>query len=973
MVTLRPHNLFCALALALAVGPAIAQDAETAPRPTPEPAQSPAPNPAQASSQDANGERPKAAQRVVKVFDFEEWLTNALDVPEGWVRAQDDPLVPRVRPGFPIWNLGKLDYEVAANGRGSVRLDIEGGSASLRLRPGVLPIFPMGQYSVRVLVRGEGLVDARPRLTVRALDSRGVPIAESERSILESTIHADWRPMEVVLPGLFPDAAYLQIDLEVVQPREYEAERLPEHRVWAQDFEGTAWFDDVVVMQVPQLALRTTSPLEVVARPEVPVLEVTLRDLAAQDMRAEVRVYDARRRLVDSMERLITSGRTAWEWQPALAELGWYRAVVTISAEGSLVSSETCDFVWVDEPRQPARAYDSGPAFAGAQTDATSRAWRPFGVELSTLPPAEPADLATALHDLGVRSATLPVWEAAVQAETFSTRVELLRELASSLRTAWIETRFSLPTVPGSLARTLRLDRGDIFEVFDAEPAVWEPFLLEALDLLGTTAGRWQLGSAGTTRSFQQSDLAAEVAGARSALAGLVPGVELTLGWRADLSPEAARASGADTVRVELPEWMPTPPFEAMVAPWREQGGPAPEFVLAPLDPAHFTEHAIAADLARRTTELWAQASRGLAREAPPRFGVAIADPWRIEPGERVRVHPTVAAAAWRALADRLDGRVLAVDWPIVQGVRCLVFTAPLDAPNRGGLIIAWRESALPEDAVLVATLGKDAVTVYDLFGNADIQEPTSSEDGARLEQRLRLSDEPIFIEGVDTDLVLFLNSIALNPSQIQATAGEHEHAVTVRNPWDMPITGRIIVTEPGGFDPATQARDRSWEITPRSTAFDLAPGASVEIPLVISFARSTEAGPKSYVFDIQLIADRDYGWVRARSFVELAWNDVWLDLTYRVPPGGAEGDLIIEAVVTNTGDTPRALEAIAIAPGMPRVRSSIGTLQPGQSVIRRFPFPEAARSLAGERVVVSVSEPGGPGRLTKGLDLPGP
>ena len=67
-----------------------------------------------------------------------------------------------------------------------------------------------------------------------------------------------------------------------------------------------------------------------------------------------------------------------------------------------------------------------------------------------------------------------------------------------------------------------------------------------------------------------------------------------------------------------------------------------------------------------------------------------------------------------------------------------------------------------------------------------------------------------------------------------------------------------------------------------------------------------------------------------------------------------------------------RGLEAIACAPGLPRAGSTIGTLEPGRTVVRRFPFEDAARALAGRRVVVSVSEAGGPGRLTTSLDLPG-
>ena len=955
----RTHNLFSAIILAVAVGLTAAQDAQ------PEAAPS-------------GGERPKAAQRVVKSFDFEEWLTNPLEVPAGWVRAQHDPLVPRDRPGFPIWNKPALDYDVAARGDGSVRLPIKGGSASLRLNPGVLPIFPLGRYSITAKVRSEGLLHARPRLVVRALDGTGKPIAGSERLTIADSVGSQWQPIGVELPGFFAEAAYLQIDLEVVQPREFLPETVPGHQVWEEDFEGAAWFDDVIVMQVPQLYLKTTSVLNVVARPDVPVLAAELRDLAAQDMTATIRVYNASRELIDTTQRQIVTGRSAWEWKPELGALGWYRAVIDITAEGRVISTEACDFVWVDEPEHAQPDYDTGPAFSGVQTKPTGRAWRPVGVELRSLPPATPDELARTLTALGVDSVTLPVWEPGVTVATFPARVDLLRSMLSAIRDAWIDTELSLVVIPDELAAALHIGTEDVLDVFAANAATWEPALLDALDRLGTTAARWQLGSSGSTNAFDRPNLTTDLTRARSTISAMVPGVELAIGWRADLSPAAARASGADAARIELPAWMGNLPTDAALEPWFANPAPplppAPraEFVLEPLEGLQHTEQDIAADLARRTAELWASASQSSTNENPtPRFTVAISDPWRIEPGEAPTAHPTVTAAVWRNLADRLDGRLFAVEWPIARGVRCLVFTAPLDNPEEGGLIVAWREGAATDNAFLVGMLGKEPVTAYDLFGNSHPLEPTSSADGARIEHRLALTPEPVFVEGINTELVLFLTSVGLDPPVIQSTAGLHEHAVVVQNPWSLPITGRIVITEPGGYNTTTQTRDRRWEITPRSMAFSLAAGESARVPVIISFSRATEAGTKQFVFDVQLVADEDYGWVRSRSEVELLWNDVQLDLTYRLAPGGSGKDLIIEAAVTNTGNTPRALEAIAFAPAMPRGRASIGTLEPGQSVIRRFAFPEGLTLLAGKRVLVSVSEPNGSGRLTKGIEVP--
>lgn len=915
----------------------------------------------------AGERRPKAAQRTVRVFDFEERFSNALDVPEGWVRAQDDPLVPRERPGFPIWNLAELDYTIAAHGEGSVRLAVEGGSSSLRLKPGVLPIFPLGEYAVRALVRTEGLGNARPRLVVRALDRAGAPIPGSQRQTILEALDTEWKPIRVTLPGIFPEAAYLQIDLEVIQPREFRRESLLEHQVWDQDFDGTAWFDDVVVVQVPQLHLTTTSPLNVIAQPDTPTLATDLRDLAAEELTAHTQVYDARRRLVAESTRAIRTGRESWEWTPELAELGWYHAVVKIASAEQVVAEKTCNFVWVPAPPDVGRTYQTGPKFDGSATDAAPVAAPELGIQLSALPSDEADEIAHALRLLGAQVVTVPVWERDLRAEDVPARVDRLRDLLAALRTDWIEPTLVLPAVPDELARPLRLRPQDVLDVLAAPPAVWEPYLSDAMDRLGTSASRWQLGASGSSEVYEQAGAGAVIRDVREQLARYIPGVEITAGWRIDWPSSAAAAAGADRASVLLPAWTATTPMELATGPWRESETPTADYVLQPMRAAGLTEREVAAELARRTVRLWA--TRSDDTEADP-FGAAIADPWTIGSSEYARAQPGVAAAVWRTLAEKLNGRTFAGQWQIGDGLRCFVFAPAGIAPTRGGLVVAWREDAPPGFASLQAALGESPVTVSDIFGNARTVGLTPVADSTRQAHTIPLSSEPVFIEGIDTGLVRFLAALAMSPSKIQSVAGERQYEVVITNPWPVTATGRLIISEPGGYNAQTHTRDRSWEIRPRSMPFELAAGETARLPVTLSFSRAIEAGPVGMVYDVQLIAERDFGWIQARVPAEIVLNGVELDVGYRHPLSGPEEDLIVEATITNTGDTVRSFDAFAFAPGMPRVRASIGALEPGQSAVRYFPFSHAAAALGGQRVVVSIAEADGPGRLTRGVDV---
>ncbi len=213
-----------------------------------------------ASGQVEPPRRPALAHRVAAQFDFEQRDANTLNLPINWIRAQHDPEVPRFRPGFPIWNQAELDYTVAASGDGSVVLPTNGGSTSLRLEPGVLPVFPGTDYLVSARVRTDGLVHARASIRARFLDASGEPIPGSETHAQPMISQGQWRDISVEIWGRFDNAAFLQIDLEVLQ--EKQTGLLPDgpFRVWREDRGARAWFDDVTVVLLPRVTLTTEAP-----------------------------------------------------------------------------------------------------------------------------------------------------------------------------------------------------------------------------------------------------------------------------------------------------------------------------------------------------------------------------------------------------------------------------------------------------------------------------------------------------------------------------------------------------------------------------------------------------------------------------------------------------------------------------------------------------------------------------------------
>lgn len=909
---------------------------------------------APAPAQDGGpAERPISAQRIVRHFDFEELSTNPFPIPRYWVRAQEDREVPRVRPGFPIWNEAAIDAAQAHRGHASVRLPTRGGSTSLLLDPGVVPVFAGADYLVSAMVRTEGLTHARAMLAARLLDRAGRPIADSEqRSELLQT-GGRWRPVSVHLTGDHPDAAYLQLELLLLQPREFAAPTLPEqHQLWPEDISGAAWFDDVLVAQLPSVMLSTNSPVNVVAAPDAPEINLRTRDFTGEPLRAVMIVQDLDGREIARAERAIGAGAGEWLWKPDLPAFGWYRATLELFGPAARVGSTSIDFVWTP----PARALT-------AAADAAR-----FGVVLER-PDCAHAALIPGLAALaGAGWATIPAWDRSLVASKPDDLLEPILAAVDGLLAAGRRVTLSFPEAPAALVNAADgVDRPLALVAGDRKR--WGPYLLPLLDKYGQSVQRWQFGRP-TADPHDPVPAAAELAAVRSTLARFVPGPLLAIPFPADAALDtAALGASAGGVAV-VPAAFPPESFKDLAASLGRGGESTPAdltLTFEPLSDEAYGRRDIAGDLVKRTVHFWSAFAGESMADEPAR--VAIAQPWRWDSRRRNQASPRVELAVWRTLAEQLAGRRVVGEVPTVQGVRCFILAPAPDAPpGRTGALVAWRETAPPEAAVIDAFGGEGTVTAADPFGNVRTLRPDSAAGMNERAYRVRVTDTPVFIEGVDVGVARFRAAFRLEPSFAPSDGRAHEHQVVLENPWGVRIEGSLTIVEPGGYNAGASApRDRSWKILPRTVPFAIEPGAVVRLPVSITFSAVEEAGIKDLIAVADVFADRDYKDLRLRTPLEVGHESLQLDLVWRTVQGRGGREVLVEAHVTNKSDTPATLEVGAFAPGSPRARASISDLPPGSSVVRRFPFPNA-ESLRGHRISVSIEDIDTNARLTRSV-----
>ncbi len=919
--------------------------------------------------------RPVAAGRVVANFTFEEQKTNPGDIPQNWYRGQDDPQGIR-RDRFPYWNGAKLSYVSeggeAFNSDGSVELPSRGGNTSLILEAGVIPVFADADYVVNVRVMTRHISSARAFIIARLLDARGkpLPIAEfrSDAIISEGT----WKPITVGVPGGVAGSTFLQLELQVLQAKEFAENPMGNLQIWKEDLGGSAFFDDITVMQPPRVEIHTESPTNILKGDKPASLFVNVRDLTGEALNAHVELIDHTGKLLDSTNFRVDSGLINNEWKPKLAGFGWYRAKLDVLAGNRRVGGSYTDFVYI-EPRTDlgdessgALSQDSASSVAAIKEDRTA-----FGIVTGEVDTESLALLPEAASRLDARHFALPVLYPDLTPLTQPRHTAALIDALSLLLAEGHILQLCVGPVPTQLAPALHLSARDGWALGQANPAAWTPLIAPIMDRFGQRIDTWQFGRYFDTFGVDASPaLVTEALKARKQLASLVSGarVIIPLDMSAHLLTGPLPANVA-TMALADPHLTRDQlgSFMRAATDAHDTIAPPDALVISRLPEEGFSRADAAAECAKRMVEYW-RLSHSSDMSAIRDVRLDLEQPWHLEHFREPRLSPTVEVAAWTSTIERLAGRRITGTFPAAKGVVCMVLSPATDtAADRGGALVLWNESCLPALAVLQAPLGGSGIRVVDVFGNATPATFVRNELGEE-EVRVTATSSPVFIEGIDINLARFIAGIKISPTLLECNNSRHELELTIENPWRTGITGTLTLLRPGGGD--ISSREKGWRVAPRSFNLSAAAGETLRIPFAVSFSPAEEMGPRDFVFTAKLAAEKAYKPVLITRQLEIGLSDLALELTSSVV-GAKNNDLIIEATIANRGKLKRTLAITTYAPDMPRSKATISELAPGTQTQRRFSFAQSYELIRGKRVVVTVGDAGSEAQLTRSILIP--
>ena len=827
-----------------------------------------------------------AASRILRTFDFEERnLGNKEDLPMHWTKIQG--------PGMPHYVEGQLSTDRRRSGEYSFRLDLNGGSVVYRYDPKRIKVQPRAQYRVEGYVQTTVLAHARARLSAYYLDIDARPIASSMR---HSDLYAarrneePWKLLRVELSA-DPAACYLVVELGLLQPGLYAAESLGKQTLFQQDIRGNAWFDDIMVSQVPRVSMSTDRPGNIFRQGETLSLQVVVSDWSTDDLAAQLVIKDAAGKTVYQrsgaldMAAAESLGPGHKKMRLVLPELapGWYEVGLVMTGQGQYVGQHSLDMVLLADGTRTIQPDDR------------------FGIIATDLPFEGWGELPDILPFLGAGRVKLAVWSKSgdtqqASSATFDQLLVRLRELS-------ITPTACLVDLPPQVTKNAA-DRSWLY-LLKAKPEEWQPQLAYMVARHANNLDRWQLGADDSDAFVTQKEMRQVYQKVYDEFAKLIRNPDLAMPWPAwyemdgQLPATVAMSVHPSVLPSQLPLYMQD---------IRKHQGHKLSLTLQLLDREQYGRELQIRDLAQRM--IYALAAGADRIDVPLPFKVVSEETTLVK-------QPQELLMVVRTLMTTLGGTTFKGKVPMGDGVEAFLF-------DRSGqsVLAMWDRGTRAGVKHLALSLGPRSHAL-DLWGNATPLRRPADPAAQSGEVELTVGPMPIFLLNIDGPLAQLRASVAIDRPLIESSFMSHTRRIRFTNPYPQAISGTLKLKAPAG-----------WTLNPPTFTFTANPGETFQRELSIEFPYNSYAGPRTIEAQFNLQADRLTALVVPITLT-LGLSDVGMQ-TLAIHDGK---DVLVQQIITNYGDKKIDYMAFAIFPSQARQERLVTNLEPGRMTIKIYRF----------------------------------
>lgn len=835
---------------------------------------------------------PRGATRVLRTFDFEERsLGNAEDLPMHWVKVEGQ--------GLPHYVNARLSSDRARSGSYSFRFDLDGGGLIYRLPAGQIAVSPGGHYRVEAYVQTTVLAHAKARLTAYFTDLDRHVLPQSIRHSEPYAATAEdqgWKRLGIELSADDQNTAFLVLELELLQPSQYAASTLGNRMIFEQDIRGSAWFDDVTVLQAPSVAMSTDRPGNVFRRSDPLRINVAVRDLFVADLSAQVIVKDAGgSQVYQHSAAMEGSGGTSppgcKSFVLALPDLppGWYEASLAMSSGGQVVGGESIDLVMLP---------DDAPPLVPDQR---------FGINATALPQAGWDELPALLPMLSAGRVKLALWSKAsdmrqMDGDSFDRLLMKLSDLG-------IAPTGCLLNLPPSVAA--KLPNGSWPAILDSDPALWRPSLLYLVARLGTHLDRWQLGADGSDEYVTDPRMRQVYQTVYREFSNLMSRPDLAMPWPAWYELQGELPA---TVAMSIPTFILPSELPLYMQDINKHQGHDLSLSLQLLDRDKYGRLAQIKDLAQRVVyALSAGATR-----------IDLPLPFRItQEGDQIVKQPSEMLLVMRTLTSALAGAEYKGKVPLAEDVEAFLFDR-----DGEGILVLWGKGSVDGVKTLAINLGRRPMSI-DLWGNVTpLRARKIGKSSGKLE--LSVSHMPTFLIDIDGVQAQLRASLSIDRPLVESSFEPHARRIRFVNPGKTQIAGTMKITAPPG-----------WTINPPTFVFSLNPGEKFDREFSVSFPYNSFAGKKTLdcTFAMQ---DAESSSFSVPLTMTLGLSDVGMQ-TIAIRNGA---DVIVQQTVTNYGEKAVDYNAFAVLVGQARQERLVSNLTPGNTVVARYRFTDASGAL---------------------------